>query len=109
MAPLFLLGTAALLMAGLSQGLAGVVAGVMLLFFCGTFLGVLLTSWAGLVGPRAVAAYVTAQDFGSAMGPIIGWSMAQFAPDPNAIFLVGAGAYAMALLVTGLPPRRRVG
>jgi MFS family permease len=107
-APLFLLGAAAMLMAGLSEGLGGVVAGVMLLFFCGTFLGVLLTSWAGLEGPRAVATYVTAQDFGSAMGPIIGWSIAQFAPRANSIFLVGAGAYALALLVTGMPPRRKV-
>lgn len=107
-APLFFLGAAAMLLAGLSGGLGGVIAGVMLLFFCGTFLGVLLTSWAGLVGPRAVAAYVTAQDFGSAMGPIIGWSMAQFAPNPNSIFLVGAGAYALALLVTGVPPRRKI-
>lgn len=107
-APLFLLGAAAMLMAGLSEGLGGVVAGVMLLFFCGTFLGVLLTAWAALVGPRAVAAYVTAQDFGSAMGPIIGWTIAQFAPKAHSIFLVGAGAYALALLVTGAPLRRKM-
>lgn len=105
--PLFLLGAGGLLLAGLLPGLTPVVAGVMLLFFCGTFLGILLTSWAGLVGPRAVSAYVTAQDFGSAMGPLIGWTIAQYAFQPGAIFLVGAAAYGAGLIVLGFPAGRK--
>ena len=102
-APLFLLGAAALLLAGLPTGLTGLLAGVAMLFFCGTFLGVLLTSWAGLEGPRTVSAYVTAQDFGSALGPLVGWTFAQFALPPHLIFFAGAGAYALALLIPRAP------
>jgi hypothetical protein len=97
-APVFLLGALALGLAGLSSGLAGVLAGVPLLFFCGTFLGVLLTARAGMLGSRAVAAYVTAQDFGSALGPIIGWSIAQGGGAPRLIFLAGAASYLLAML-----------
>ena len=104
--PLFLLGAAALVLAGLPSGLTGLLAGVATLFFCGTFLGVLLTAWAGLEGPRTVAAYVTAQDFGSALGPLAGWTFVQFALPPNLIFLAGAGAYGLALVFFRAPAAR---
>ncbi len=101
----FLLGALALLVAFLPTGLAGILAGVLVLFICSTFLGVLLASWAGLLGGRAMAAFLTAMDFGSGMGPLIGWSFAQAGIAPKWILLLGAAVYGCGFLASrGLAP-----
>jgi MFS family permease len=96
----FLFGAGGLTLAGYSGGVGGIVGGVVLLFLCGTLLGVLLTSWAGQKGGRTVSVLVTANDFGSGMGPLIGWGMAQFALAPGWILAVGAAVYGLGFLLS---------
>jgi len=60
---------------------------VILFFICSTALMTLLSTHAGQRGPRAVASYATATDLGMSVGPIIGWSIAQFGFPANSIFL----------------------
>ena len=60
---------------------------VILFFICTTALMTLLSTHAGERGPRAVASYATATDLGMSVGPIIGWSIAQFGFPASSIFL----------------------
>ena len=60
---------------------------IILFFICSTALMTLLSTQAGQGGPRAVASYATAIDLGMAVGPIIGWSIAQFEFPADSIFL----------------------
>ncbi|MBI4081649.1 MAG: hypothetical protein HY423_03465 [Candidatus Lambdaproteobacteria bacterium] len=100
----FGVGALALLLAFLPTGIPGIVAGVLVLFVCNAFLLVLLQSWAGLHGPRTVSGYVTAQDLGSALGPVVGLGFAQFGLSPKLIFLTGAVLYGLCVAAS-----RRVG
>jgi MFS family permease len=69
-------------------------------FFSGaTALMTLLSAQAGQSGPRSVASYSTAVDLGMSMGPIIGWSIAQFGLPTNFVFLSGGVIYLIASLI----------
>ncbi len=96
----FLVGGLGLALAGAAGGAAVMLAGVVVLFVCGTLLGILLTAWAGQKGSRTVSILVTANDFGSGMGPLVGWSLAQFALDPAWILSAGAAIYGAAMLLS---------
>ena len=96
----FLVGGAGLALAGVAGGAAAMLAGVVVLFVCGTLLGILLIAWAGQKGSRTVSLLVTASDFGSGMGPLIGWSLAQYSLDPAWILAAGAAIYGTAMLLS---------
>lgn len=90
---LFLIGASVLGLAGLPFGPFWMICGVLILFCCGTLLDILITAWVGQQGPRFVASYVTAHDFGSALGPLVGWGIVQMGLPTNIIFFTGAIFY----------------
>lgn len=97
----FVLGAVALVGAGLAAGPFQIAALVFVFYVAATGVNVSLTAQAGLLGPRAVAAYVTASDLGSAAGPNLGWLAPQIGLPAAAIFAVGAGLYAVGALCAG--------
>ncbi len=79
------------------------IGAVLVLFVCGVGATVALTAEAGSRGPRSVASYSTASDFGSAVGPILGWSSQQAVVSSDVILFMGASLYLVgAMVATGL-------
>ncbi len=97
---LFVLGAIAMAFSGLSFGPLWMIGGVLVVFFCGTLLGITISAKAGQRGAKAVASYATAFDLGSALGPIIGWSIAQFDLTTNLIFIACAIFYSLGALAS---------
>jgi len=95
----FGLGAVVLTGAAVKSGAAWLVLAILLYFVCATGATVALVAEAGVRGPRAVASYVTASDFGSFTGPILGWSIPQWALPTELIFAAGAVLYGLAGLV----------
>ncbi len=95
----FALGAVMLLILAAAPGVLLLVVGVPVFFICATGATTALTSEAGVRGPRAVAAYVTASDLGSATGPVLGWMAPQWGLPTEWIFAVGSGLYALAGVV----------
>jgi len=93
---LFVLGAMAMTFSSLSFGVLWMIGGVLVVFFCGTLLGITISARAGQQGAKAVASYATAFDLGSALGPLIGWTIAQVGLPTNLIFITGAIFYALA-------------
>lgn len=96
----FGLGALALFAAASASGAALLVPMVLLFFVCGVGATVVMFSEAGARGPRAVAAYVTASDTGSAAGPMLGWIALQLALPSHLIFVIGGLFYAAAVLAS---------
>jgi len=96
----FLIGASALGFACLPLGLSWLIGCILIVFLCGTLLGILVAAWAGRRGGSGVADYATGFDFGSALGPLIGWSIAHFDLPSYLIFLAGALFYAIGGVVT---------
>jgi MFS family permease len=86
---LFMIGAGVLGLAGLPISPLWMICGVLILFCCETLLDTLITAWAGQRGPRFVVSYVTAYDFGAALGPLLGWSIAQLGLPTQLIFFSG--------------------
>lgn len=97
---LFTIGSIALGLASFPFGLFWMISGVLIVFLCGTLLEILISAWAGQRGSIAVASYATAFDFGSALGPLIGWSIVQFGVPTNLIFITGAVFYILGAFVS---------
>lgn len=72
------------------------VAAVLAFYLCATGVAVVLHAEAGSGGARSVAAYVTASDLGSAVGPNLGWLILQMGLAAGTVFALGAGVYAVA-------------
>lgn len=75
------------------------IGAVLAFFVCGVGATVALTAESGSRGPRTVASFATASDFGSAVGPILGWSTQQVVVSADLILLIGAGLYLIGALV----------
>ncbi len=97
---LFIIGASMLGLAGLPFGPFWMICGVLILFCCETLLDTLITAWAGQQGPEFVASYVTAHDLGAAMGPLLGWSIAQFGLPVYLIFFTGAIFYTSGVFIS---------
>jgi len=98
-AGLFLLGSILLLMTGLQENVVGLVVVIMLYFICATALYTALYAQSGQNGPRSVAAFATAIDFGMSVGPLIGWGIAQLMLPLSTIFFTGSAVYAVGAVV----------
>ncbi|MBW1992877.1 MAG: hypothetical protein JRI77_00345 [Deltaproteobacteria bacterium] len=96
---LFPLNTVMLLMASVQAKPIFLILFLFIIFICTTALMTLLSVRAGQNGPRSVALYATAMDFGMSVGPLIGWGIAQFGLLPNYIFLWGAVIYMVSSIV----------
>ena len=97
---LFVVGSTALGLASFPFGLFWMISGVVIVFLCGTLLATLISALAGQQGAKAVASYATAFDFGSALGPLIGWGIVQFGLPTNLIFITGAVFYILGAFVS---------
>jgi hypothetical protein len=90
----------ALFLASLASHVLFLVICVLLFFACGVGLTVVMISESGTRGTRSLASYVTASDFGSATGPMLGWMTQQMHMSTDWIFLMGGGLYAAGLLMS---------
>ena len=90
---IFMIGSLALGSAALPFGIFGLIGCVLIVFLCDAMLGILVAAWAGQEGGKSVADYATGMDFGMALGPLIGWSIAHFGLPSFLIFLAGAVFY----------------
>ncbi len=95
----FGVGALALSQAGLLSGTSILIVSVLLFFVCGVGATVVMFSEAGMRGPKAVAAFVTAYDLGAAVGPPIGWMTQQIYLPTEIILLIGAALYGLGALV----------
>ncbi len=97
---LFVVGAIAMGFASFPFGPLWMVGGVLVVFFCGTLVRITISALAGQQGAKAVASYATAFDFGSALGPLIGWGIVQFGLPTNLIFIAGAVFYILGAFVS---------
>ncbi|MCZ6473707.1 MAG: MFS transporter [SAR324 cluster bacterium] len=96
----FLIGAMGLGLAGYSSGAVGILVGVLVLFGSSTLLIILLNAWAGQKGARTASVFFTASDFGSGIGPLIGWGITQLTLAPVWILLSGTVVYGMGFLLS---------
>ena len=75
-------------------------------FICGTTLYTLLVAQAGLAGPRSLASFLTANDLGMSLGPLIGWSIAQWGLPTNFIFITGGVFYSIGMVISFYGPKK---
>ena len=103
----FLLGAAALFAAGITGSTAGLVGCIIPMFFMNTAILVVLATEAGSRGPTAVVGFATANDAGTAVGPLIGWLVFQFGFPAEAVLFAGSISYAVgaALSLKAFPRR----
>jgi len=97
---LFPLGAASLFVAGIHLKLIPLIIFVLIFFICGTTLNTLLSAQSGQSGARSLALFVTAMDLGASIGPLIGWSIAQFGLPRNLIFLSGGIFYMVGAIIS---------
>jgi MFS family permease len=96
----FTVGTATLLLALTMDTLVGIGLSVLVFFVCGVGLTTILMAQAGRLGSKTTARYVTASDFGSALGPALGWTSQQLVSSTDVIFIMGAVLYATGIITS---------
>jgi MFS family permease len=97
--PLFPFNAATLIIISLLKTPVLLVGLIFVFFIVSTALMTLLSAQAGQSGSRSVASYVTATDFGMAIGPLIAWSIAQFSLPTGLIFFSGGSIYGIASII----------
>jgi predicted MFS family arabinose efflux permease len=97
----FLIGGLALLVAATKPPLPVFMVLVLAFFICGTGLQAGLAGTARRYGSGAFARYVTLSDLGSALGPIIGWSVVAWLNDPLPVLALGGVVYLAVVIGIG--------
>jgi predicted MFS family arabinose efflux permease len=98
----FAVGLGVLVMAifAASAWMMALVVVLSLLFFvCSTLLTVVLNAEASRAGSKAYAWFVSAEDCGSAAGPLLGWTVFAWYEHPTVPYSLGAGLLAVGLLM----------
>lgn len=96
----FVAGGVALLVAASGPPIALFVFAIISFFICGTGLQTGVAATASRIGSGAFARYVTASDFGSACGPLIGWLAVAWLGDPAWSLGIGGVAYLLGVAIT---------
>ena len=96
----FGIGTSVLVLAVTVESLTGIATSVLLFFLCAVGLTTILMAEAAGRGSKTTARYVTASDFGSALGPTLGWTSQEFVASTDVIFVMAAVLYGTGLLVS---------
>ena len=89
----FLLGAVTLIVVAVYSKPILLIPFILIFFICGTTLYTLLSAQAAQSGSRSVASFATAMDLGMSVGPLIGWSIAQFGLPTNFIFISSSAIY----------------
>ncbi len=97
----FFVGGCCLAVASLQPGFTILVIGVIGFFVSATALQAGITGMASRLGSASYARFVTASDFGSASGPIIGWLLVDTTGAPGLSLAVGAALYLVAAFTLG--------
>ena len=84
-------------MASMRPPLAVFTVAIIVFFVCGTGLQAGVAGTAGRQGSAAFARYVTASDFGSACGPLLGWLVVAWLSDPGLSLGLGGILYLLAI------------
>ncbi len=95
-AAFFLIGGLALTLSALTPPLWVFIAAILTFFLSGTALQAGVAGTAGRLGSAAYARYVTASDFGSASGPLLGWLVVAWLDSAAWSLALGALAYLLA-------------
>ena len=103
---LFAVGTASLIPITIHPNPILLFIGILMFFICGTTLYTLLVAQAGLAGPRSLASFLTANDLGMSLGPLIGWSIAQWGLPTNFIFITGGVFYSIGMVISFYGPKK---
>ena len=91
------IGGLALVMASIRPPLALFMVAIIVFFVCGTGLQAGVAGTASRQGSAAFARYVTASDFGSACGPLLGWLVVAWLSDPGLSLGLGGILYLLAM------------
>lgn len=91
------IGGLALVMASMRPPLAVFMVAIIVFFVCGTGLQAGVAGTASRQGSAAFARYVTASDFGSACGPLLGWLVVAWLSDPGLSLGLGGILYLLAI------------
>ncbi len=91
------IGGLALLMASSRPPLALFMVAIIVFFICGTGLQAGVAGTASRQGSAAFARYVTASDFGSASGPLLGWLVVAWLSEPGLSLGLGGTLYLLAM------------
>ncbi len=91
------IGGLALVMASMRPPLALFMVAIIVFFVCGTGLQAGVAGTASRQGSAAFARYVTASDFGSACGPLLGWLVVAWLSDPGLSLGLGGILYLLAI------------
>ncbi|MCE5328144.1 MAG: MFS transporter [Planctomycetaceae bacterium] len=107
----FIAGAGVLAAAAAGPPIALLLGLVVLFFICTTALNVVLSAEAGRFGSKAYAAYATAADLGSAVGPLLVWTLLEKMDSPGLAFALGAILFAVgaAAAIVRLARRPRAG
>jgi len=100
---LFLLGAVTLIAVALYSKPILLIPLMLIFFICGTTLYTLLSAQAAQSGTRSVASFATAMDLGMSVGPLIGWSIAQFGLPTNFIFISSSAIYMIGAIISLTP------
>ncbi len=95
----FALGGISLIFAWQMESLTIFSLAVVFFFVCATALQAGVAATAGQLGSGAYARYVTASDFGSAAGPLIGWVLVDLFNDVSLSIAIGGGVYFLTTFV----------
>ena len=90
-------GGLALVMASSQPPFVLFMLGIVLFFICGTGLQAGVAGTASRQGSAAFARYVTASDFGSASGPLLGWLVVAWLDNPGLSLGLGGVLYLLAV------------
>ncbi len=104
----FFVGGIALLISVSGLPLVAFMAAILCFFICGTGLQAGLAGTAGALGSGAFARYVTANDLGSAVGPLLGWFVVDAFAEPGWSLALGGLVYLLAVVVLARPTRERL-
>ena len=99
----FFVGGVALLISAAGLPLIAFTVAILCFFVCGTGLQAGLAGTAGALGSGAFARYVTANDLGSAVGPLLGWFVVDAFAEPSWSLALGGLVYLLAVVVLARP------
>ncbi len=77
----------------------GILVLTILFFACCTLLSVTMNAEASRCGSKAYARFVSAEDGGSAAGPLLVWALLDWKDHPSVVFICASGFFIIGLLV----------